>query len=238
MQEVKQTYVSHNQSSPSNSDSVPPSSDSDSSSEASEDNEGLYEAVASYVTDYLITQTETEYHARDVCKWLKDYGSEMGLSARVSDFVKHWWKPGATCEELYDKCFLSLFKLTLPAVHPIVEDLLKRELLTNANFLGICQKSLQLLPIKEHAQSQLQLTAKVIRLVERHVEGTEDIQDSVIAMEVQNDLMETMDSILNKTVHLEEEMDWVETKKSGLNEQLGLMVYLLSAWELRLFRQL
>lgn len=194
--------------------------------------------MASYVVDYLVTKTEDHFQASNVCIWLKDYGSELGLSSKMSDFVKAWWQPGATCEEMYEKSFSALFKLILPAVQPIVEDLLKRELLTHSSFLGICQQSLQLLPIKIHAQTQAQLAGKITRLIERHVEGTEDVQDATVAVEVEHDLVETMDSIVSKTNHLDEEMDWVETQKEGLSGQLGLMVLLLSDWQLRLFRQL
>jgi len=216
------------------------SSEVDSSSNESEeeDREGLHEAVASYVVDYLVKRTEDRYNAANVCRWLKEYGSEMGLSSKMSDFVKFWWKPGSTCEEMYDKSFSALFKLTVPAVSPIVEDLLKRELLTHSSFLGICQKSLQLLPIKIHAQSQAEISAHISRLIERHIEGAEDLQDSMVAVEIEHTLVETMDAIVGGTSHLDEEMDWVETRKAGLEEGLGLMVHLLSGWQLRLFRQL
>ena len=216
------------------------SSEVDSSSDESEeeDREGLYEAVASYAVDYLVKRTEDSYNAANVCKWLKEYGAELGLSSKMSDFVKFWWSPGSTCEEMYYKSFSALFKLTLPAVSPIVEDLLKRELLTHSSFLGICQQSLQLLPIKIHSLSQAEISARISRLIERHIEGTEELQDSMVAVEIEHALVETMDSIVSKTSHLDEEMDWVETRKEGLEEGLGLMVHLLSSWQLRLFRQL
>lgn len=238
MQEVREQcreQVTHSQE---DSQRSSESSSSSEDSEEEEDREGLYDSVASYVVDSLVAKTEDDFQASNVCTWLKEYGTELGLSSKTSDFVKAWWQPGATCEEMYDKSFSTLFKLILPAVQPIVEDLLKRELLTHSSFLGICQRSLQLLPIQIHAQSQAQLIGKITRLIERHVEGAEDVQDATVAVEVEHDLVETMDSIVSKSSNLDEEMDWVETRKEGLSGQLGLMVLLLSGWQLRLFRQL